>query len=245
MHMKRLSIDALLNQTAHRPFPYPTDKWAFYQEWKEVLFLHWKIPYDVLRKAVPENLKLDNFQGNFYVSLVPFSMINVRPRYLPSFPMVSDFHEINLRTYIHMGEKKGVYFLNIEAEKWISTYLSKTISGMPYEKSAIHRNGSLYEAAHPAKNYFLDLAYTVSDQTTPKNELDRWLTERYCLFLTENGTVFRFDVHHAEWEIKPVTLTKCLLQYRVGTYQITNMFPDQLHYSDGVQVIAWKRQLHI
>ena len=42
-------------------------------------------------------------------------MEQIRPRYLPAVSLVSDFHEINLRTYIDNDERKGVYFLNIEA----------------------------------------------------------------------------------------------------------------------------------
>lgn len=229
--------------TAHRPFPYPSDNWAFYQEWQEVLFLHWKVPYDILRQVVPAALCLDSFKGDYYVSLVPFSMKKVRPRYVPPVSFVSDFHEINLRTYIDMDQKKGVYFLNIEAEKWLSTFLSRTLSGMPYEKSRIKRTGFRYWSAHPEKNYLMDLEYAVSDRPIQKNELDRWLTERYCLFLLEKDRVFRFDVHHPEWHIKPVELVNYTLQYRIGNWTIDNNPPDLLHYSEGVQVVAWKRRL--
>lgn len=240
--MKHLSIHTILAATDHRPFPYPAGKWAFYQEWQEVLFLHWKIPYELLRRIVPAALTLDSYQGNYYISLVPFTMRKVRPRYLPAFPPISDFHEVNLRTYILQDGHKGVYFLNIEAEKWISTLLSKMISGMPYEKSSIRRTNTTYQAAHRPKAYSLQLDYTVSNERFLKTELDTWLTERYCLFLTEKQKIVRFDVHHLEWEIKALKLNTCQLHYRVGNLLLANTPPDLLHYSPGVQVVAWPKK---
>lgn len=74
-----------------------------------------------IRDLVPSKLKIDTFDGNAYVSLVAFTMEKIRPRYLPAIKFISCFDEINLRTYIDNDNKKGVYFLNIEAGKLLSS----------------------------------------------------------------------------------------------------------------------------
>ena len=32
----------------HIPFDLPEGKWSYYQEWNKVLFLHWKVPFNIL-----------------------------------------------------------------------------------------------------------------------------------------------------------------------------------------------------
>lgn len=241
--MKKEAIHTILSQKEHRSFPYPSGNWAFYQEWSELLFLHWRVPYSLLRELVPKELSLDHFNGDYYISLVPFSMKNVHPRFLPAFAPLSNFHEINLRTYIDTGGRKGVYFLSIEAQKWLSTKLSGLLSGMPYEKAEIVRSKNRYKAANVTKNNTLDLEYRVKDQLVQKTALDSWLTERYCLFLVNNENVYRYDVHHLEWMIKPVELKSCKLHYRMGKLSLHNTAPELAHYSDGVQVLAWMKRL--
>ncbi len=130
-------IDDILSETKHRSFNYPKNKWRYYQEWNNALFLHWKVPFDALRNLVPQDLNLDTYDGEVYVSLVAFTMQKIRPRNLPAIKFISDFDEINVRTYIDNNNKKGVYFLNIEAEKQLSAFIAKTLSGLPYEKSNI------------------------------------------------------------------------------------------------------------
>jgi uncharacterized protein len=105
-------IDDIISNIAHRPFALPVGQWKYYQEWNNALFFLWIIPFDILRKCVPENFNIDTFDGRCYVSLIAFTMEKIRPKYLPSISFISNFDEINLRTYIDIDNKKGVYFLN-------------------------------------------------------------------------------------------------------------------------------------
>lgn len=44
-------------------------------------------------------------------------MQKISPKNLFPLKFISDFHKINIRTYVDNNDKKKVYFLNIEAEK--------------------------------------------------------------------------------------------------------------------------------
>src|SRR5436190_2218096 len=121
-------ISDLLKITSHRPYQLPDGRWKYYHEWNQVLFLHWPVPVDEIRKLVPKDLVVDTFQRKAYISLVPFSMKNIRPRLLPSFPLISDFHEVNIRTYVSKNDRHGVFFLKIEGEKLLSVLLARKLS---------------------------------------------------------------------------------------------------------------------
>ncbi len=233
-------ISELLSDIAHRPWEIPPSQWQYYQEWNHVLFFHWKIAPEKLLPLLPKNLQLDTFDGDAWISLVPFTMQKIRPRFLPAFAPVSDFHEINLRTYVTRNGKPGVYFINIEAQKSLSAFLSRRLSGLPYEKSLILRGVNTYKAENRLKKFFLDIEFSAKELVALKTPLEKWLTERYALYLEENGQLFRYDTHHREWKIKSVDLKKLSLKYQIGAIDLAEK-PDLAHYSDGVEVVAWKR----
>ncbi|RYZ53870.1 MAG: DUF2071 domain-containing protein [Sphingobacteriales bacterium] len=235
-------IPNILSKISHRPFELPVGEWRYYQEWNNALFLHWVVPFNILREHVPENLQLDGFAGKYYVSLVAFTMQKIRPHYLPSLKFVSDFDEINLRTYVESGNRKGVYFLSIEAGKHLSAFVAKQLSGLNYEKSVIVRSGKQYKSENAAKRFFLDAEFEVEEKLLDKSILDKWLTERYCLYLQVKGETFRYDIHHKEWELRNVTIGNLQLEYRIGEYTLSSKHPDLFHYSDGVKVLAWGRE---
>jgi uncharacterized protein YqjF (DUF2071 family) len=239
-------LSQLLRITGHRPYPLPSGPWTFYQEWNQSLFLHYKVPAAVIQPLIPGEVNLDTFEGQAWVSLVAFTMQNIRPAWLPPVSVVSDFHEINLRTYVVRDDRPGVYFLSMEASKKLSVWISKALSGLPYENAAMHRNRQndvhRYASKHARKDFFLDTAYTIDTIAYQKTALDIWLTERYGLYLDKGSALYRFDVHHKEWPVNKVNIQQLKLQYKVGELVITGSDPYLAHYSAGVQVFSWPRQ---
>lgn len=235
-------ISDLLAQIEHRPWVLPKGNWKYYQEWNNALFIHWAVPADILQKHIPENLTLDIFEGNAYVSLVAFTMEKIRPRQLPAVAYISDFHEINLRTYIDIDNKKGVYFISMEAGKSLSAFIARSMSGLPYEKALMFRDNKRYTSKNVKKDFELDAVFEVKETVTAKTDLDRWLTERYSLYLDEKNNLYRYEVHHKEWEIKNVEFKTLNLKYKIGDFDLSKQKPDLMHYSDGVKVLAWGKE---
>lgn len=232
---------SLLSETKHRHYDLPKRKWAYYQEWNDAIFLHWKIPLEILRPLVPASMLIDTFEGNAYVSLVAFKMEKIRPRNLPSVNFISDFDEINIRTYIDIDNKKGVYFLNIEAGKRLSVFIAKWVSGLPYEFAKTNRTQNRYKSNHPKKDFRLDMSYTIQESITNKTALDMWLTERYCLYLEDQQNLYRYDIQHLPWELNHISVSNLELDYCFEQVKLNNV-ADICHYSKGVQVLAWNRE---
>jgi uncharacterized protein YqjF (DUF2071 family) len=104
-------VDLLLQQVAHRPWPLPPSQWAMTQTWHDLLFAHWPISETLMRPLVPAQLKLDKFDGECWVGVVPFHMSGIRLRGLPAIPGLSRFPELNVRTYVTYGRQSGSVFL--------------------------------------------------------------------------------------------------------------------------------------
>ena len=238
-----MTIQEILNQTAHRPWALPTGRWRYYQEWNKAIFLHWKVDSDELRKFVPEEMSIDVFEGQAWVSLVAFSMEKIRPRNLPHFSPVSNFIEINVRTYASYKQKPGVYFLSIEGGRRISCQLAKSLSQLPYRYSEMKKANNFYCSEHLQFGDKLEVNYTVGEKVENKTSIDYWLTERYALFQESPGFISEFETHHIEWPIYEAQIDKLELEYpRFG--EMLNKQPDLVHYSPGVKVIAWDKKRH-
>src|SRR5262245_24230854 len=96
------------------------------QSWHDLLFAHWPIDADVLRDKIPPTLPLDVFDGRAWIGVVPFHMTNVGPRGLASLPVVSAFAELNVRTYVTIGGKPGVYFFSLDAASTLAVIGART-----------------------------------------------------------------------------------------------------------------------
>ena len=233
-----MRIPEILNTNEHRPWGMPTEKWRFYQEWNNAIFLHWQVELSELKKFVPKELEIDLFDGKPWVSVVAFTMEKIRPKNLPSFPPISNFHEINIRTYVKSKDKTGVYFLSIEGGKRISCKVAKGMSELPYRFSQIKRTENKYESNNSVFNDKLNVEFTVGKEIAEKTELEKWLTERYALFQDTEKCINEFEIHHLEWIVNEITLKKLEFIYPRFNTLIKNE-PSQIHYSKGVKVIAW------
>jgi uncharacterized protein YqjF (DUF2071 family) len=59
--------------------------------WEDLLFMHWPVKADLLRKLLPKKLELETFDGKAWLGVVPFRMSGVGFRGLPNLPFASAF----------------------------------------------------------------------------------------------------------------------------------------------------------
>lgn len=233
-----MTIREILHTTDHRTDSYPETAWRYYQEWNNALFLHWKADINELKGFVPDDLEIDLLDGSSWVSLVAFTMQNIRPRYLPAFPPISDFDEINIRTYVKFGGKSGVYFLSIEGGNRLSCRVAKGLSDLPYRFSTIKRTPGIYSSVNKIFGDNLHLQYRQGKAIPLKDRLDQWLTERYALFQDTEKDINQYEIHHLEWPVRELELEQCALHYPRFSGLLKGT-PDKTHYSPGVRVLAW------
>lgn len=236
--MKKRTTKEILSNIEHRPRALPTEKWKYYQEWNNAVFLHWQVDLNELKSYVPEGLEIDLFEGKPWVSLVAFRMAKIRLRNLPSFSPISDFDEINIRTYVKRGLKTGVYFLSIEGGNKISCRIAKSMSGLPYRYSNITGKGNSYCSENLPFRDSLEIRFDIGQELKEKTDLDKWLTERYVLFQPTEKSINEFEIHHVEWPTCNIELKKFKIEYPRFN-KLMNSLPDRKHYSSGVQVLAW------
>src|ERR1700748_2091278 len=84
---------------------------VMFQRWLYLLFLHWRVSPDIIQPTLPAGLQVDTFAGSAWIGIVPFFMRGVRPAGFISVPGVSNFLELNLRTYVRDASgRPGIWF---------------------------------------------------------------------------------------------------------------------------------------
>jgi uncharacterized protein YqjF (DUF2071 family) len=176
-----------------------------WQNWRNLLFLHWPIEPAALRAAVPRELELDLWGGEAFVGVVPFEMKQIRPSWLPG-AFAMDFLETNLRTYVHYRGEPGVYFFSLEASSRLAVQAARWGWGLPYHYAAMSSEsaggGTHYRSVRSSNaSARLDVRYHVGEPigASPAGSFEHFLLERYYLFSTRGGRVSKGHVHHVPY----------------------------------------------
>jgi len=202
----------ILNQTAHRPWPLPRGPWVMAQTWHDLLFAHWRIDVALVRPLIPCELPIDTFDGTAWIAVVPFRMSGVRLRFTPNMPGLSAFPELNVRTYVTVGKKPGVWFFSLDAANAIAVKVARTWFHLPYFHAQMiceDRGGTIhYESERMrrgATHGVLRVDYRPVGQVfEPRSgTLEHFLTERYCLYAANHGgNILRGEIHHQPWQLQ-------------------------------------------
>lgn len=234
-------ISDILKTNYHRQYPLPEKPWKQYQQWHKNLLMHWMVDPSALTVFLPEGLVIDTFNGQGWLSIIAFSVKKLRPRFLPPLPPISNFHEVNFRTYVIKDGIPGIYFLSIEAQKLLPALLARLFIGLPYVKSYIRRSGQLYLSRNRKRNLQLEAAYNPGRPVEPTSELDYWLTERHALYQQNGNKLHRIDVHHKPWPLQHMKIDPMITGYPLIGNPVATA-PDLVHYAKKLTVLVWSRK---
>jgi uncharacterized protein YqjF (DUF2071 family) len=207
-----MKFKEIFEHTSHRPYPLSSKPWVMKQDWVDLLFMHWVVPVEEIRRLIPKNLDLDLWEGKAYLGIVPFQMRHVRPRFFPSIPYLSFFPELNVRTYVRYKGKPGVFFFSLDAGNSLAVEIARAFFYLPYFRAHFHIQKSDSEIQYksirkdPRGNpAILDLSYKPTSPVylAQKNTLEHWLTERYCLYSHDSQeNIFIGEIHHVPWPLQ-------------------------------------------
>jgi len=206
----------ILDETAHRTWPIPSGPWIMTQTWHDLLFAHWRVDAALLASKIPPAFDLDLFDGQAWLGIVPFHMTNVAPRLLPAVPWLSAFPELNVRTYVRVGNRPGVYFFSLDASNPLAVVAARTMFHLPYYTASMtveQQDGAIRYSSRRAKKgdaAALVVSYRPVGPVfqAPDGTLDHFLTERYCLFTVDREQrALTVDIHHPPWPLQAADAT--------------------------------------
>jgi len=180
------------------------------QRWHDLLFAHWEVSVEQIRRLVPEALELDLFNGKAYLAVTPFHMSGIRARWLPPLPGLSRFPELNVRTYVRCQGIPGVWFFSLDAANLPAVLSARLGYALPYFHAEIsvkpiaekfEYSSRRLQGPQPAE--FCGRYWPTSEpRRRGKGSLEYFLIERYCLYAVRKGQVLRGHIHHVSWPLQ-------------------------------------------
>jgi uncharacterized protein YqjF (DUF2071 family) len=244
---------AVLSDTAHRPWPVPQSPWLMGQSWLDLLFAHWRVPEEALRKVVPPQLPIDSFEGSAWLGVTPFCVRGVRLRGTVPAPVLSSFPELNVRTYVSVEGKPGIYFLSLDADSRAAVLAARRTYRLPYHRARISldrdEEGISYDlvrrTAQDGPPVSFAARYGPEGPELPVREgsLERWLSERYCLYtLDDTQWIQRGDIHHPPWPLREAW-AEIETNTMATPFGIELEGEPLLHFSGRQDVVIWPLRL--
>lgn len=254
-----VTAGSLLYSVEHRPWLPPDSHWLLSQSWNDLLFIHYAFEPAVLRRLVPDALTLDLYDGAAWLTVSPFCTSHMRPSGIPPLPGLSFFPQVNLRTYVTMGGKPGLFYLSVDAANLSAVWFARMFFRMQYWHSAIQISGATIHARRsdelsihfrssrlhgpsPTKDPTgIDVDY--SPEGAPRlaraGSLDEFLTERYCVYSWNRGRIYRTEVHHQPWSLQGANV-EIRSNSLADPYGLTlPAEPNLCHFSRSLKMLVW------
>lgn len=216
------------------------------QTWNDLLFAHWPLPSAAVRSLIPPPLTLDTFDGQAWIAVTPFHITGLRPRLFPTIPGLSNFPELNVRTYVTHGGKGGVFFFSLDAASWLAVKSARTFYRLPYRFARMmtrKENGQVFYSCSRRERSSAEFQGrywpTSPVRQRQKGSLEHWLTERYRLCTVSGGKVFHADIHHVPWPLQDADADIATnTMAKAAGIELPTQKPI-LHFAARLEVVVW------
>ncbi len=219
---------------------------AMRQRWSGLLFLHWRVPVDVIADRLPAGLHVDTFDGSAWLGVVPFFMDRVRPVFLPPVPGVSWFMELNVRTYVHDDAgNPAVWFFSLDCNQPLAVEVARRWFHLPYEHAEMRAARSAGRISYRCRRRAAEANEAVFDyeparqgEAAAEGSLEWFLVERYLLISSDRrGRLRHGRVHHPPYQIAPARCKSWSAEpLRWNGFPVTNEAPASMLVAKPVDV---------
>lgn len=220
---------------------------SLHMGWRHVLFANWPVDPELVGSHLPEPLTVDTYDGNAWLSVVPFTNVDIRPRIAPAGTGLP-LPELNLRTYVTHDGTPGVYFFSLDAQGLLAVLGARVFHHLPYYYAGVdiaETDGRVtFESRrrHPgARPVHVTATYepTGSGERAEAGSLRHFLTARYRYYTeSPDGTLRYAAIDHDPWPLFDVDVElDADALFRANGFAPPDT--DPVHcYSPGVETIA-------
>ncbi|WP_290812452.1 YqjF family protein [Halovivax sp.] len=182
--------------------------------WLDLLFAHWRVEPETVDRRLPDGVTVDTYETDAYLGVVPFVMDDIR---LTGVPIGLSFGELNLRTYVTVDGRPGVYFFNLDADDFLGVAIARSLFRLPYYRATmeIETRGSGTDrtvwfrsrrrtSGAPAARFDGRYGPDGSFRTPDPDSLEAFLTQRYRFYTADaRERLYYGDIDHEPWRLAP------------------------------------------
>ena len=224
-----------------------TGRIVFEHDWRDLAFLHWRIPAAAAAPYMPTGTRPDTFDGDTFVALVPFELRSANFFGSPSVPYVGDFLETNVRLYsVDDQGRHGVVFRSLESSRLLIALAARSTVGLPYtwakQTNAVSgaRRTWTTRRRWPERGLRSEVSIEVGARIADPDDLAVFLTARWGLHTERFGRTVWMPNHHEPWLLHRARLLSLRDQLVraaglpvVGAPDVPTMFAPGVHTAFG------------
>jgi hypothetical protein len=203
-----------------------------YQAWRNLTFLHWRYPPEVLAARLPRGVEIDTFDGFAWLRVAPFRL-ELR---------ADAFPETNCLTYVRGPDgKAGVWFFSLDATRLIAVAGARAAFGLPYMWSRMCVRAETRSAEYESSRIWPDrlgMTRIAVERGEPvrAGDLETFLTMRFRLYALRWGRLITVEVEHGTWPLESARVIRAE-QTLTDTLGLPRpQGPPLAHFSTGVEV---------
>jgi uncharacterized protein YqjF (DUF2071 family) len=222
---------------------------VMHHRWESLLFVHWRAAPARIQDSLPEGLTVDTFDGEAFVGITPFFMRDVRPVGLPAIPWLSEFQELNVRTYVYDRHGvPGIWFYSLNCNQPLAVVVARSLTGLPYFDAHMESEVGEFidyscrrdDTAETARYRYRGVG---TAREADPHSLEFFLLDRYYLYSVRAGSLVREQVSHERYKFRQAEVPICSsLPARLDGFTDLPDAPMHSCYVDGFDVKVYATQ---
>jgi len=180
--------------------------------WSNLILLSYPVDPALLEPWLPRDVEPDLIEGRAHVSLIAFDFVDtrVRGRRIPGFV---DFPEINFRTYVRQGDRRGVVVLRELVPSPLAAAIGRLRFNEPFRSAPMEsRTASLGDELvvehrwrwKNGRHFVRVTADQNSDPAPVAGPAQDLLGRRWAFGRTRRGDPMVLRVEHPAWALRKV-----------------------------------------
>lgn len=180
------------------------------QSWRDLTFLHWRVPPEAVAPLLPAGTRPDVHDGTSWVGLVPFRLARTAARRGPAVPWLGTFPETNVRLYsVDAQGRRGVVFRTLETARLALVPAARATLALPYAWSrmrVVEDDGVVAYSSRrrwPGPRTARTAVVVRPGAPLPApGALEVFLTARWGLHTRTSGRTLWLPVRHRPWPLR-------------------------------------------
>lgn len=201
-----------LGDASHRPWPLPAQPWSQAQTRSVVLFAHWPVDLGELAHHLPPELAVDTFAGEAWLGISCYRVGSLRVRGLPPLPGLTSFPQLEVRTYVTVEGRPGIWLFSLELASTLLVEAAKRAHRLPAYRARVTDAGDAaaglrFESSRDGLEFRAAYRPAGESFTAGAGSFEHFFAERYVLYTADGGRLHCAELHHAPWRLQTAEAT--------------------------------------
>jgi uncharacterized protein YqjF (DUF2071 family)/predicted DCC family thiol-disulfide oxidoreductase YuxK len=176
--------------------------------WDDLMFINFSIDPERLQKMLPQGMEVDLFEKKGYITIAPLTMKGFAFKRISTFFNPS-FYECNLRTYVRVHDKVGVYFFSLDAASLFEVLGARALFHLNYRyrkiRFSLEKEIFRFEMFRPSsRKKTTVIEAKIAKENQPHDPLTSFISDRSSYFVKSKNHIYEGKVFHAPWKFQKV-----------------------------------------